>query len=302
MSLLDKYGIKEVADVTIYELNEFGELGKPVLFLDTLKISNIEIEKEEVKHYGGTSHSLIIDWSYVSGVNISIEDALFSPKSLAMLCGGKIVEGDQRILKTETFRATSMIVPEKKGKNGQWNSGSGWNNKFKTRDGKEYFKLYPKFYNSEGEEVIFFNIGELYYCVYYLDSRAISIEITPDSFPGYYCLIGNTYARSLITGRDEVFYFIVPKAKLIPKFTLDFNYETSTNFTFDFMALKHRNNDFIKLILLTNDEDDNEKTKAILGKGVVGGLFIGTGESEINSAVLGEAILSSLELNKGGKK
>jgi hypothetical protein len=297
MNLLDKYGIKEVADVTIYELNEFGELGKPVLFLDTLKISNIEIEKEEVKHYGGTSHSLIIDWSYVSGVNISIEDALFSPKSLAMLCGGKITEDEKQILKTEVFRATGGVIPEQD-KNGQWNSISGWNNKFKTRDNKEYYKINPKFYDSTGNEITFFFVGELYYCTYYLNSKAITIEITPDSFPGYYCLIGSTYARSMLTGKDEIFYFVVPKAKLIPKFTLDFNYESSTNFAFDFIAMKHKHNEFINLILVTNEGDiDRERIEAILNKGIIGSMKIGTGTSKFESNILKETTLESLVLN-----
>ena len=36
-SILDKYGIKEVADVTLYNI----ETGAPVLFLDTLKVSKM---------------------------------------------------------------------------------------------------------------------------------------------------------------------------------------------------------------------------------------------------------------------
>lgn len=34
--------IKEVAEVTFYELNSAGKPSKPVLFLDTLKVSTIE--------------------------------------------------------------------------------------------------------------------------------------------------------------------------------------------------------------------------------------------------------------------
>lgn len=33
-SILDKFGIKEVADVTFYELGPNGQPGAPVLFLD----------------------------------------------------------------------------------------------------------------------------------------------------------------------------------------------------------------------------------------------------------------------------
>ena len=46
-SILDKYGIKEVADVTFYELQN-GQPTNPVLYLDTLKVSTIE-QTAEIK-------------------------------------------------------------------------------------------------------------------------------------------------------------------------------------------------------------------------------------------------------------
>ena len=44
MNLFTQYGIKEVADVTIYSIIEIGDENfyLPVLYLDTLKISNVE--------------------------------------------------------------------------------------------------------------------------------------------------------------------------------------------------------------------------------------------------------------------
>ena len=45
-SILDRYGIKEVADVTFYEINADGTQGKPVLFLDS------------VLHSGASFHSV----------------------------------------------------------------------------------------------------------------------------------------------------------------------------------------------------------------------------------------------------
>ena len=253
MNIIDKYGIKEVADVTIYELNEFGEPMNPVLFLDTLKICEIEVQKEQTKHYGGTAHSLIVNWDYISGINIRIEDALFSMKSLAVLCGGRLTEDEEQILKTETFRATGEEVPTEIKSHTEWKKISGWNNVFTARDGSSYFKLYPKFYNSDGEEVELFNIGELYYCTYYLNSYAISIEISHDTFPGYYCLIGKTYARSFINSNDEEFYFVVPKAKLLLNLTLNLGNDDASVFDFNFVAVKNRNFDLLELIQIDNN-------------------------------------------------
>ena len=55
-SILDRYGIKEVADVTFYEINEDGTPGKPVLVLDTLKVSTIEQTGEECHLAVGHAH------------------------------------------------------------------------------------------------------------------------------------------------------------------------------------------------------------------------------------------------------
>ena len=55
-SILDKYGIKEVADVTFYKINDDGSRGDPVLYLDTLKVSTIEQTAEEAEARGGKGY------------------------------------------------------------------------------------------------------------------------------------------------------------------------------------------------------------------------------------------------------
>ena len=37
-NILDRYGIKEVADVTFYNIGTNGAIGDPVIYLDTLKV------------------------------------------------------------------------------------------------------------------------------------------------------------------------------------------------------------------------------------------------------------------------
>ena len=86
-SILDRYGIKEVADVTFYEINQDGTPGKPVLFLDTLKVSTIEQTAEQVDARGGKGNPKLITWDYGKEITVNIEDALFSPKSMAIMLG-----------------------------------------------------------------------------------------------------------------------------------------------------------------------------------------------------------------------
>jgi hypothetical protein len=45
MNIFEQYGIKDVADVTLYSINldeNDNEIYIPVLYLDTLKVSNVE--------------------------------------------------------------------------------------------------------------------------------------------------------------------------------------------------------------------------------------------------------------------
>ena len=93
-SILDRYGIKEVADVTFYKINPDGTPGAPVLFLDTLKVSTIEQTAETVDARGGKGNPKLITWDYGKEITINIEDALFSPKSMAIMLGdGTVAQG-----------------------------------------------------------------------------------------------------------------------------------------------------------------------------------------------------------------
>lgn len=41
-TILDRYGVKEVMDGTFYQITEDGNIGAPVLYLDSLKVSTVE--------------------------------------------------------------------------------------------------------------------------------------------------------------------------------------------------------------------------------------------------------------------
>jgi len=104
-SILDRYGIKEVADVTFYKINSDGTRGDPVLYLDTLKVSTIEQTAESVDARGGKGNPKLVTWDYGKEITVSIEDALFSSKSMAIMFGdGTVSQGTQLIQKTAVIR------------------------------------------------------------------------------------------------------------------------------------------------------------------------------------------------------
>ena len=209
-SILDRYGIKEVADVTFYEIGEDGTPTTPVLYLDTLKVSTIEQTAESADARGGKGNAALISWDYGKEITVTLEDALFSAKSMAIMFGNgtaKAIEGG-KILKTEQFTATNDAASISNIVN------AGWVASYTGPDGKLYTKNNPKYYTADGKEASSFVKGEKYFCTYELNAAGVTIDVSANSFPGTYYVTGDTFARSDVSGKDEFFQFIVPKAKV----------------------------------------------------------------------------------------
>jgi len=93
MNIFEQYGIKEVADVTLYaiELDENDdEVYVPVMYLDTLKVSSIEETAEQTSARGGLGNPELIIWDYGKEITVTLEDALYTPASQGMTWGGKM--------------------------------------------------------------------------------------------------------------------------------------------------------------------------------------------------------------------
>ena len=93
MNIFQQYGIKEVADVTLYsiELDENDdEVYVPVIYFDTLKISTLEKTAQQTSARGGLGNPELIIWDYGKEITVTLEDALYSPASQAMMWGGKL--------------------------------------------------------------------------------------------------------------------------------------------------------------------------------------------------------------------
>lgn len=91
-SIFDRYGIKEVADVTFYSLEGNGQIGAPALYLDTLKISTAEQTAESTEARGGKGNAPLMTWDYGKEVMVNLEDALFSSKSLEVMYGSSAID------------------------------------------------------------------------------------------------------------------------------------------------------------------------------------------------------------------
>jgi len=227
-SILDRYGIKEVADFTFYNIGDDGKPTNPVLYLDTLKVSTIEQTADVVDAKGGKGNTTLLSWDQNKEINVTLEDALFSAKSLAIMFGnGKLKNytGDKAwVMKSETFVTTDVTLPTAPTETNPWVDACGWKAKYEGPNGKLYTKVNPKFYDEDGVVApagSTVESGKTYFCSYdILVSDGKVIEMGASEFPGTYYCVGDTYARNEKTGKDEFFQFIIPKAKVQASNTL----------------------------------------------------------------------------------
>ena len=247
-NILDRYGIKEVADVTFYELGSTGLPTHPVLYLDTLKVSTIEQTAEEAEARGGKGNAALIAWDYGKEINVTLEDALFSAKSMAIMFGnGKVKSFDSSAASGNTgdyiMKTVQILVTE----DGQDPNGTHWIGP----DGKKYEMINPKYYDAEGESV---KVADLkketrYLCTFDLKASGAVIEVSGNSFPGTYYVVGDTFARSEASGNDEMFQFIIPKAKVTSENTITLEAEGDPSvFNMSLKVLRPADGVMMKLI------------------------------------------------------
>lgn len=221
-TILDRYGIKEVADVTFYEINSDGTAGAPVLYLDTLKVSTIEQTAESADARGGKGNAALISWDYGKEITVTLEDALYSAKSLALMFGdvdenGKpnsLTDGDTVIKKTAWAESVKSI-----------GAGEDGSNTASVKINEKDFDLKKcTFYNESGAPVTNPTLTDaenddkpnfVYVTGEITITDGLQIDVSANGFPGTYYITGDTYARNENNGKDDFFQFIIPKAKVL---------------------------------------------------------------------------------------
>jgi hypothetical protein len=249
-TILDRYGIKEVADVTFYEILESdspevlaenstlkaGDPGAPVLYLDTLKVSTIEQTAENTSARGGKGNAELVTWDYGKEISVTLEDALYSAKSMAIQFGnGKAAPGSKTpVMKTlwkENMKdATTAVI-----------------------NGVEVKLTSPSYYSADGKKVEDPSAGYAYVTGTVEAATSYTIDVSANSFPGTYYVTGDTYARSEITGKDDFFQFIIPKAKVLSEsntITLEAEGDP-TVFSMNLKVLRPKDGVMMKLVQYT---------------------------------------------------
>lgn len=270
-NLLEKYGIKEVCDVTFYELDSLGAPSAPVLYLDTLKVSTTSQSAESTDATGGKGNGVLITWDYGRDITVDLEDALFSAKSMAMMYGGKLTthngtESEVEVLKTFTPDAFTAV-------------SDGWQvtlaNQtltFPTKDLKSKAKFYKYDDNAEVQLVKAPDTLDAsafdFVTVDLSDFATVSgqvIRVDATTFPGTYYVTGDTYARNANSGRDEYYQLIFPKAKITSddvEITMEADGDAST-FKLSLRVLRGKDGQQMKLVKYNIAEGKTEKNKQV---------------------------------------
>ncbi|MEK5036299.1 hypothetical protein MKY96_33140 [Paenibacillus sp. FSL R7-0302] len=216
--MLDKYGVKEVADVTMFDLSS----NLPFLFLDTLKMTVIENQAETSYARGGKGNPKLLGWDFNREATVQMQDALMSMKSISLLTGNKVVTGVANVHSREVLTAVvgatgkTKVTPSK-------TPLAGTVSAFLVSDDSNPVEATV----ATGD--ITFDVADVavgaQVAVYYLfatTADAQTIRISADKFPAYIKVVGDTVIRNARTGEDEAFQFIIHKAKIAPNFTLTF--------------------------------------------------------------------------------
>ena len=96
---MSRYGVREICDVTFKALtsvdigNQHFDAGQPVLILDTAKTSSLEGAATTVFAQGGKGNPRLIGWDGEKTLTFTVEDALISAESFAMLSGAGVIKG-----------------------------------------------------------------------------------------------------------------------------------------------------------------------------------------------------------------
>jgi len=240
-----KFGSKEVADVTFYEILT----NKPVLIFDSLKMVNQEHSGDTVFARGGKGNPKLIGWDYNREITFNMQDALLSQKSMSLLAGTEVVTGaditvTEQLPVIDTAGSLSVVL-----------------SKMPATVTPTILYMYADL--DAGEEVIgdstdvgfsgdvdytvtssdnevdltdsSSNIaeGDIIVVTYtYPSTTATKVVFNSDDYPGTYKIVGDSVIRNT-SGVDVAYQTVVHKAKLLPGFTMEIAAEGDPS-VFDF--------------------------------------------------------------------
>ena len=114
-----KFGVRQIANV-VFRATQDQKIGsytfkkgQPVFYLDTAKTSSVEGAATTVYAQGGRGNTRLIAWEGEKTLTFTVEDALLSPVSFAILSGAGVVKGNEK--EYVHFHQTTMATADANG-------------------------------------------------------------------------------------------------------------------------------------------------------------------------------------------
>jgi hypothetical protein len=217
-NIFEQFGLKEVANVQFEALEDNKRLdvkaGDIVMYLDTLKVSTTEVTADQTEAKGGWGNPSLIIWDFNKEINLTLQDALFTMQSLAVMTGAAVknasssdkvkVRYNEEVVGAESMTLKHIPVGAVKwidittGKRGQ------------VADGSTTVALTALVGAAEGDRIRFFYDVEADGTT---DNIAYEITISAANFPGTYRVYGDTLVRNR-NGKDSPYQFVINRAKV----------------------------------------------------------------------------------------
>lgn len=255
-----------VKNIKIHKTVKSTKRYVPVLFLDSLKVSTVEQTAQEVFATGGRGNGQLVGWDFGKEITLTLQDALFTPASMSAMFGSyegndfrKGVKETKSIDRFNKYTATRTFIVPAGNRNGTPTEAD------KTAQAVYYDPNTMEPYE-DGTPIA---EGEVYYkytrsVAYDGKSLGSTIEISADSFPGTYKVVGETYVRAQEGNADEKFMICVPQAKMSTQQTIELSADGDPS-VFD-MSLKVLRPDdgvmikFIQFNVVDNEEENDGST------------------------------------------
>lgn len=238
-----RYGIKEVANVIFFD----AKTGKPEIFFDTLKVSSIENEAETAEARGGQGNNKLMAWDYGRTASLTMQDALLSDQSLAMLAGNAVKTADVKVVQREELIAVAGKLTLSKAPVGGASKVFIYEVNANGQMGAEVAPTatitgsavtLPVGAKQDGKFIVFYE--------YVAEEGATQVSFTGKAFPSTYRVVGDTFVRGE-DGRNYRMQFVIQKAKLSPTFSLTMDVENVSTFDFNLEVLVDTSNKEFKL-------------------------------------------------------
>ena len=270
-----RFGVREICNVVLKARangQRVGgytfEKGQPVLWFTSLKTSTVEGAAETVYATGGRGNSRLIAWEGDRTLTFTMEDALISPMSIAILTGAGLIDSDAtqditlhgtetitatagKVTLTHTPAADSVVWVTKVDEHGNFEGVAAKGTT--TAESKDVTVTEAK-------------AGDLYYVDYYYSAKgaghALQIDIAPDKFGGNYYLEAETLFRDE-DGIDHPAEFVIPNCKVQSNFTFSMasSGDPSTfTFTIDAFPAALAHGDQSKKVLCSIQIADDDET------------------------------------------